>query len=71
MNYTVVLRQDDEGNWLADVPALIGCHTWGTTRDDALANAREAIAGCIESLQATGDPVPNEDPAVETVVVSV
>lgn len=71
MNYTVVLRQDEEENWLADVPALSGCHTWGSTREEALANAREAIEGCIESLRATGDPVPKEDPGVETVIVSV
>jgi predicted RNase H-like HicB family nuclease len=71
MNYTVVLRQDEEGNWLADVPALPGCHTWGATKDEALANAREAIAGCIESLEATGDRVPTETTAVETVVVTV
>jgi antitoxin HicB len=71
MNYTVVLRQDDEGNWLADVPALTGCHTWGSTREEALANAREAIEGCIESLIGTGDPVPREDPPLETQVVSV
>lgn len=71
MKYTVVLRQDEEGNWLADVPALPGCHTWGRSREEALANAREAIEGCIESLRATGDPLPSEEPAVETVVVSV
>jgi predicted RNase H-like HicB family nuclease len=71
MKYSVVLRQDEEGNWLATVPALPGCHTWGGTRAEALANAREAIEGCIESLRASGDPVPQEEPAVELAVVTI
>jgi len=60
MKYAVVLRQDEEGSWLASVPAFPGCHTWGKTRDEALRNAREAVEGCIESLRASGDPIPQE-----------
>lgn len=60
MKYAVVLRQDEEGNWLASVPAFPGCHTWGRTREEALANAQEAVEGCIESLRASGDPLPEE-----------
>jgi predicted RNase H-like HicB family nuclease len=71
MRYSVVLRQDDEGNWLASVPTLPGCHTWGGTKQEALANVREAIEGCIESLHATGDPVPEEEPTVELAVVTI
>jgi predicted RNase H-like HicB family nuclease len=69
--YSVVLSKDDEGNWLASVPALTGCHTWGKSREEALANAREAIEGCLESLAATGEPAPEEEPPVEITVVSV
>lgn len=71
MQYTVILRQDEEGNWLASVPAFPGCHTWGKTREQALVNAREAIEGCIESLRATGDPVPEEKQPAEVATVSV
>ena len=69
--YSVVLSKDEEGNWLASVPALPGCHTWGKNREEALTNAREAIEGCIASLAATGNSVPEEDPAVEIAIVSV
>ena len=60
MQYAVVLSRDEEGKWLASVPAFPGCHTWGKTREEALANAREAVEGCIESLRASGDPIPKE-----------
>jgi len=69
--YSVVLSKDEDGNRLASVPALPGCHTWGKNRDDALSNAREAIEGCIESLSASGDPIPVEELPVEIAVVSV
>ncbi len=53
MEYTVVLQVDEEGNWLASVPAIRGCHTWGRSSGEALARAKEAIEGCLESLAAT------------------
>jgi len=60
MKNTVGVSRDEEGNWLASVPAFPGCHTWGETRDEAPVNAREAVEGCIESLRASGDPIPKE-----------
>ena len=60
MKYAVILRQDEEGKWLAPVPVFPGCHTWGRTRQEALDNAQEAVEGCIESLRASGDPLPKE-----------
>jgi predicted RNase H-like HicB family nuclease len=65
VKYAVILTRDDESNWLASVPAFPGCHTWGSTRDQALANAKEALEGCMESLRASGDPLPQEAAAPE------
>jgi predicted RNase H-like HicB family nuclease len=39
-------------------PALKGCHTWGLTYDEALANVREAIELYIDDLCEAGEPVP-------------
>lgn len=71
MQYRVVLRRDEEGNWLVSVPAIPGCHTWGESREAAIANAQEAIEGCIESLVASGDPVPADESDAQIAVVSV
>ena len=73
MRYAVVLTQDEEGNWLASVPAFPGCHTWGQTRSEALVNAQEAVDGCIESLRASDEPLPDETtpPEIEFVQASV
>jgi antitoxin HicB len=71
MEYRVILTRDDGGKWLASVPAFVGCHTWGDTREEALANAKEAIEGCIESLIDTGDPLPPGESPIEIEVVRV
>lgn len=43
--YDVLLTRDEATGWYgAEVPDLPGCFSQGRTRDEALANVREAIA---------------------------
>lgn len=58
--YSVDIDQDEEGGFIVTVPALPGCVTYGETYEHAVANAEECIAGFIESLRKTGDPIPQE-----------
>jgi antitoxin HicB len=71
LEYRVVISRDPEGNWLVSVPVIPGCHTFGSTREEALSNAREAIEACIESLADTGDEPPDSDAPVELETVRV
>ncbi len=48
MEYDVVLEQDETGAFIAEVPVLPGCHSWGETREAALDNIREAIMLFLE-----------------------
>lgn len=41
----VYLHRDEDRWWVAEVPSLPGCVSQGATREDALENIREAIAG--------------------------
>ena len=68
MKFRVIIQRDEEGVYVAEVPALPGCISQGPTRSEALTNIREAIAGYLESLKAHGDPVP---PAIDEEVVEV
>ncbi len=34
-DYTVILRPDDNGTFVAFVPAIPGCHAWGSTPEEA------------------------------------
>lgn len=58
MRYRVLIEQDEDGVFVAEVPSLPGCVSQGTTRAEALSSVREAIALYQESLEAHGDPVP-------------
>jgi predicted RNase H-like HicB family nuclease len=60
MRYTVILEQEADGGYVAVVPALPGCVSQGNTRDEALANIREAADLYVEDCIASGDPVPTE-----------
>ena len=60
MRYTVVLEKEPSGGFSAVVPALPGCASQGETREEALANIREAIELYVEDCLAAGNPVPEE-----------
>lgn len=58
MRYRVLIEQDEDGTYVAEVPSLPGCITQGGTRDEVVRNAREAVSAYLESLEEHGDPVP-------------
>lgn len=58
MRYRVLIQQDEDGVYVAEVPALPGCISQGKTRTEVLQNVKEAIAGYLDSLQAHGEPAP-------------
>ena len=58
-DFTIVIEPDDEG-YHAFVPALPGCHSHGTTLDEASTNIAEAIEVHVESMIEDGEEVPLE-----------
>jgi len=58
MKYRVLIEQDEDGMFVAEVPSLPGCISQGETRQQATANIKEAIALYLESLAAHDEPVP-------------
>ena len=55
LQYGVVLEDGEDGWIVARVPSLPGVVTQGRTREDALANAREAVELTIEDMKARGE----------------
>ncbi|MFA5786164.1 MAG: type II toxin-antitoxin system HicB family antitoxin [Actinomycetota bacterium] len=41
--YTVVIERDESGAWIARVPGVPGCHTYGRTLQAARRRIREAL----------------------------
>jgi predicted RNase H-like HicB family nuclease len=51
---STIYVQGEGSYWLAHVPVLRGCIASGTTRDEAIANARRAFRAYLELLDARG-----------------
>lgn len=57
MRNRVLAEQDEDGVFVAECPLLPGCVSQGATRDKALANIKDAIAGCLESRRKHSEPI--------------
>jgi len=47
-DFNVVIERDSEGNYVASVPTLRGCHTQAKSLDELIERIREAIELCLE-----------------------
>ncbi len=65
--YRVKIWQDEDGAFIAECLDLDGCHTYGATRDEAVANIKDAI---VAYLDAFGDDA-ERPPSAESVRIAV
>lgn len=65
--YSVVVERDEDGCYVASVPALPGCHTQARSLDELMARVRDAIEACLE---AGGEPASLEFVGVQRVSVA-
>jgi len=64
-----VIYRGQDGYWVIECPSLPGCISQGKTKEEAITNIREAIAGWIETAQARGLPIPEETFDVQVIAV--
>jgi predicted RNase H-like HicB family nuclease len=64
--FTVIIEKDEDGFFVATVPALRGCHTQAKSLDTLMKRVKEAIELCLE----TETPVSNEFIGVQKVVIT-
>ena len=64
VRYTAILQEETDpdfaGYYNASVPALPGCFSYGESREEALANIKEAIQLYLDDLEASGEAIPPE-----------
>ena len=65
--FSVVSERDEDGYFVASVPALRGCHTQAKSLDALRKRIKEAIELCLE----VQEPVANEFICVQRVAVMV
>lgn len=50
MFFKAIVHDGEQGGYWAEVPALPGCFTEAETKEELLANLKEAINGCLAVL---------------------
>ena len=68
MQFTVILDRDEDGVWVVECPSIPGCVSQGRTREEALANIREAIRLCLEVRADRGLPLTIETRRLDVAV---
>ncbi|MDO8570387.1 MAG: type II toxin-antitoxin system HicB family antitoxin [Candidatus Daviesbacteria bacterium] len=51
LNFRVIIEQDEDGVFVASVPAIPGCYTQGKTYDEATKRIKEVIELCLEEAK--------------------
>ena len=60
MKLPVVITLGEDGYFVAEIPVLPGCISQGRTREEALANIKEAAELCLESMEEEDWSLPKE-----------
>jgi len=68
MKFLVTVDRDEDGTWVVECPSIPGCVSQGKEKQEALANIKEAILGCLEVRAERGMPLTVETSQVEVAV---
>ena len=68
--YTVVVERDEDGMYVASVPAIQGCYTQGETYAEAMKNIRDAIKLSIDARKQLGEQIPIEQAIEEVEIIA-
>ena len=59
--FKIELQEEEDKRWSVWVPTLLGCTSWGYSKDEALRNIQEAVQCHIEAMLENGEPIPSEN----------
>ena len=65
MKFNISLDRDEDGVWIAECNSIPGCVSQGKTKEEALANVKDAIQLCLEVRSELGYPLTLETKQVE------
>lgn len=57
-DYKTILYRQDDGSWVAEIPAISGCYALMPTREEALAELKGVFAMIAAESKEKGAPLP-------------
>lgn len=58
--YKIVLYRQEDGSWVAEIPAIAGCYALMATREEAVTELARVFDMIAEEYQARGAPLPED-----------
>ncbi len=59
-DYKVVLYRNPPGGWVAEIPAIPGCHALMSTPEEALEELRGVFQMCADAIRESGKELPDD-----------
>lgn len=58
--YQVVIEQDEDGYFVAEVPGIRACYTQGETYEEVIENIKDVLRMCLEEMKSRGEEPPEQ-----------
>jgi predicted RNase H-like HicB family nuclease len=58
MNLKIELEREEDGRWIAEIPEVAGCMTYGESREDAMAKVKALVFRVLADRFEHGEAVP-------------
>ena len=59
--FTIEVEREEDGRWIADIPALPGAFAYGATREEAIAKVEALALRVLAERLEQGEPTPELD----------
>jgi antitoxin HicB len=66
--FRVVISKQEDGGYMANIPSLTHCFSFGETIDEAMENLNEALEGVIETMEENGWAIPDDSLNMELLI---
>ncbi len=66
--FRVVITKQEDGGYMANIPSLTHCFSFGETIDEAMENLHEALEGVIETMEENGWVIPDDSQNMEVLI---
>ena len=57
-DYKTILYRQEDGSWVAEIPAISGCYALMPTREEALAELTQVFEMIAQEYRERGQPLP-------------
>jgi len=64
-NYKVHITKQEDGGYMANIPSLDHCFSFGETIEEAIENVREALEGVLMVMEEKGLAIPDDNDVIE------